>query len=349
MSQMKTAEVITRICCRDAAQSEMLSHLFEHTCIDTRHVIIGPDVVQDILAGTRKTNSVFLPSGEDSDLGPTTRQRMQLFAREALPLAVTAAQQALAGAKLSPAAITHLVTVSCTGFNAPGIDVGLIKQLRLAPTVQRTNVGFMGCHGAINGLRVAQAFAEAAPAARVLVCAFELCSLHWYYQWDPKRNIANALFSDGTAAVVGGTDAASDWRLTATGSCLFPNTAYAMKWSIGDHGFEMGLSGKIPTLIGESLRPWLETWLASHGKRIEEIGCWAVHPGGPRVLDAVEEALCLPRGALDDSRDVLAECGNMSSPTVLFILDRLRRRNAPRPCVVLGFGPGLIAEVALID
>jgi predicted naringenin-chalcone synthase len=368
--QQRAAQVVSNICCRDADQAEMLMHLFEHTSINTRHVIIGEDVVTDILDGTRTSHSVFLPSGEPDDHGPTTRQRMQVYMREALPLAVNAVEKALAESRVPPSSITHLVTVSCTGFAAPGVDVALIKQLHLAPTVQRTNVGFMGCHGAINGLRVAQAYAESSPGARVLLCAVELCSLHWHYQWDPKRNIANALFSDGAAAVVGesggrgscradpvggaaGSAGASpsqvnDWRVVGTGSCLFPDTGYAMKWTIGDHGFEMGLSGKIPTLIGDSLRPWVEGWLADQGQRIEDIGSWAVHPGGPRILDAVEESLCLPRGTLDVSREVLADCGNMSSPTVLFILERLRRQNAPRPCVVLGFGPGLIAEAALI-
>jgi predicted naringenin-chalcone synthase len=121
-----------------------------------------------------------------------------------------------------------------------------------------------------------------------------------------------------------------------------------MKWQIGDHGFDMMLSSKIPTLIAESLRPWLVAWLAEQNLTLEQIGSWAVHPGGPRVLTAVEECLRLPREALEDSRAVFSAYGNMSSPTVLFILERLRRRQAPRPCVALGFGPGLVAEVALV-
>jgi predicted naringenin-chalcone synthase len=120
-----------------------------------------------------------------------------------------------------------------------------------------------------------------------------------------------------------------------------------MGWRIGDHGFEMTLSVRVPDLIHEHLRPWLQEWLAQNRLRLEEIGSWAVHPGGPRILNAIAEALGLPREALAASWEVLAECGNMSSPTVLFILERLCRGQAPRPCVALGFGPGLVVEAAL--
>jgi predicted naringenin-chalcone synthase len=120
-----------------------------------------------------------------------------------------------------------------------------------------------------------------------------------------------------------------------------------MTWSIGDHGFEMGLSPRVPATIAEHLRPWLERWLAAQGLDLHGVGSWAIHPGGPKILDVVEAALGLPSEATHDSRRVLEECGNMSSPTVLFILDRLRRRDVPRPCVALGFGPGLTAEAAL--
>src|SRR5205814_10130170 len=131
-------------------------------------------------------------------------------------------RQALASSGHDPAAITHLVTVSCTGFFAPGLDRLLVEQLGLPATVERTHIGFMGCHGALNGLRVARAFTGADPAARVLLCAVELCSLHYHYGYDPKKMVANALFADGAAAVVGAPAAAAGpdaWRLTATGGC----------------------------------------------------------------------------------------------------------------------------------
>jgi predicted naringenin-chalcone synthase len=120
-----------------------------------------------------------------------------------------------------------------------------------------------------------------------------------------------------------------------------------MGWTVGDHGFEMTLARRVPSLIARNLRPWLEAWLATHGLTVETVGSWAVHPGGPKILAAVEEGLSLPPAALAASGEVYANYGNMSSPTVLFILDRLRRGGAPRPCVALGFGPGLVAEAVL--
>lgn len=121
-----------------------------------------------------------------------------------------------------------------------------------------------------------------------------------------------------------------------------------MSWSIGDHHFEMTLSRRVPGLIARNLRQWLADWLGEHGLSVQDVVSWAVHPGGPRILAAVEESLDLEAGALDDSKSILAECGNMSSPTLVFIIDRLLRRNAPRPCVALGFGPGLVVEAMLL-
>jgi predicted naringenin-chalcone synthase len=351
ISQERAGAVARALCCHTDDQAEILPGLYRQSGINQRHFVIGADVMDDILAGTRHSQSIFLASGGEGDYGPSTGARMEFYVREALPLACRASLQALERSNVRSESITHIVTVSCTGFSAPGVDYGLIKQLGLPPTVQRTNVGFMGCHGAVNGLRVAQAYADAAPGTRVLLCAVELCSIHFHYQWNPKKLVANALFADGAAAVVGAPAAESHddaWRVAATGSCLFPNTAYAMTWSIGDHGFDMHLSTRIPNLIAGALKPWLEEWLGQHGLSLAAVGSWAVHPGGPRVVNVVEECLGLGSGVLDVSREILAQCGNMSSPTVLFILDRLRQLRAPRPCVVLGFGPGLVAEAALI-
>jgi len=132
------------------------------------------------------------------------------------------------------------------------------------------------------------------------------------------------------------------------GSCVFQGSEDAMTWTIGDHGFAMTLSKHVPRLIATHLRPWLESWLAKHELSVETVGSWGVHPGGPRILEAVEEALALPPAATAASREVFAACGNMSSPTLLFILKRLQESGARRPCVLLGFGPGLMAEAALL-
>jgi prepilin-type processing-associated H-X9-DG protein len=347
MSQAEACAVARSLCCRTHEQATWLPLVYHHTGIENRHSTMGREVVQDVLQGTRLSGSVFLPTGRDGDCGPTTGQRMRHYAEHAGPLAQRASRRALEEAALAPAAVTHLVTVSCTGFRAPGLDVELIKTLGLPAGTQRTHVGFMGCHGAINALRVADAFTSADPGARVLICATELCSLHYHYGWDPQKVVANALFADGSAAVVGVAAPAASWRVAAAASCLFPESEEAMTWTVGDHGFDMTLSKQVPGLIAAYLRPWLEGWLATQGVGLGEVGSWAIHPGGPRILEAVENALDLDTADTAAAREVLAAYGNMSSPTVLFILDCLRSRRAPLPCVVLGFGPGLVAEAAL--
>ena len=292
---------------------------------------------------------------------PTVGQRLKRYPDEALNLAAAACRAALADAALDPQDIGQLVVVSCTGFSAPGVDIGLIDALGLPPTVGRTTVGFMGCHGAMNGLRVARGLSDSFldPGKSVLMCCVELCSLHFQYGWDPQKVVANALFSDGAAAVVGDTSPSAQtasisntknakFIVSAHGSCIVPDSRDAMTWLIRDHGFEMTLSPRVPDLIHRHLRMWLEAWLAEQGLAVEAINGWAIHPGGPRVISAVEEALKLASDAGNVSRHILRTHGNMSSPTVLFILDHLRQLATPRPWVTLAFGPGLTIEAVLI-
>jgi predicted naringenin-chalcone synthase len=346
ISRDESIEVAKILANCDSDQAASLTVLYNHTDITGRHMIIGREVLQDVLQGTHKSGSRFVPRGP-RDCGPDTAERMQVYQREALPLALEACKEALGEAHWDGADITHLVTVSCTGFAAPGFDIGLMKKLNLPATVSRTHIGFMGCHGAFNALRVARAFLEGAAGVRVLVCAMELSSLHYYYTWNPKRMVGNALFGDGAAALAAGYDKDypnERWRLVASGSCLFPDSEQALTWSIGNHGFDMTLSTRVPGLIAAHLGPWLKDWLAELGFTIPRIGSWAIHPGGPRILNSIEESLGLARGTAAASRNILHEFGNMSSPTILFILDCLRRRAAPLPCVALGFGPGMVVE-----
>ncbi|MCI0705784.1 MAG: type III polyketide synthase [Planctomycetia bacterium] len=330
----------------DVRMSTWLGPIYTNSGVHTRFQIIGGAAKRDALAGTTHSGSPFLPTRQNDGVGPTTGQRVRVYSEEAGPLAVRASANALAESGFTPDSITHLVTVSCTGFVAPGVDFTLITQLGLNPTVQRTHVGFMGCHGALNGLRVANAFATADPSARVLVCAVELCSLHYYYGSSADKLVANAIFADGAGAVVGGRGSPM-WSLLASGSCLIPNSADDMGWTVGDHGFEMSLSRRVPFLIAKHLRPWLASWIGDNGLSLTDVRSWAVHPGGPKIVSAVEESLHLSADAVAPSRAVFTQYGNMSSPTILFILKGLREQNAPRPCVALGFGPGLVAEAAL--
>src|SRR5471030_3169171 len=187
----------------------------------------------------------------------------------------------------------------------------------------------MGCHGALNGLRQCLSIANADPSARILLCAIELCSLHLQYGWNPDSILANSLFADGAAAVVlarskTNRDESKAWNVASSGSFVLPDSEDAMTWKIGNHGFEMTLSHRVPDLIREHLRPWLEQWLARYNLTIRDVPTWEVHPGGPRILREVVQVLELPNDSIAASRAILAEFGNMSSPTILFILHRLR-------------------------
>lgn len=347
MSQQEATALAHQVVCQNDQQKRLLSVLYRKAGVENRHTAIPHRIAEKWLPPHAERNAEDV---QPATFGPTTAERMQFFAEHAPTIALAASEQALAQANIGRQEITHLITVSCTGFDAPGVDTSLIRGLGLKATTQRIQVGFMGCHGAINGLRAAQAIAGADPAAKVLLCAAELCSLHYRFAWDPERIIANALFADGAAAVVGAVishESRHAWSVGATGSCLIPDSTDAMTWRIGNHGFEMTLHAQVPELIHKHLRPWLEEWLPQHGQSLESIASWAIHPGGPRILSAIAESLNLPVEATSVSREILAANGNMSSPTVLFIVNRLRERNAPRPCLALGFGPGMFAEAAL--
>jgi predicted naringenin-chalcone synthase len=324
-----------------------LAALYRRSGVGARHSV----VLESSSNGEAARQSFYCPATSAADRGPWLSQRMKRFEQEAGTLAAEASRSALAAARIDPARVTHLITVSCTGFVAPGFDVELFCRLPLRATVARTHIGFMGCHAALNALRVARAFILAEPQAVVLICAVELCTLHQQYSNDAGQLVSNSLFADGAAAMVcSGTtrDEPQAWRLMANGATILSDTLDEMTWRLGDHGFQMALSANVPDILRAQLRGWIEPWLMEHGLSVHQVAHWAVHPGGPRVLTAVAEALRLEPTSLEASRETLHRYGNMSSPTVVFILERLRMTGAGGPCVAMGFGPGLAFEAALL-
>ncbi len=340
----------------DSKRAKQVMALYRRSGIASRgSVLLECDPQETVV------NDFYPPAESPHDRGPTTACRNDRYAREAPGLALESSQRALEVSGVSTSEVTHLVTVSCTGFNAPGIDIALIDRLGLPQTTQRIQIGFMGCHGAVNGLRAGIGLVAANPSARVLVCCVELCSLHYQYGHETECIVTGALFADGAAAVVlgdnehgqdltsmGAESVSPLGSVQATGSCLVPGSRDAMTWQIGDHGYLMTLSPQVPDLIQQHLPAFLDSWLAEHGESISSIGGWAVHPGGVRILSAVESTLGLTSDELETSRAVLSDHGNMSSATMLFILDRFQAADQPKPWLMLGFGPGLEIEVALI-
>jgi predicted naringenin-chalcone synthase len=301
-----------------------------------------------------KDRQTFYPHSSIAPKGPTTAARMLEYDLHAKPLLMQACESALTRSDVAASALTHLVTVSCTGFSSPGIDHGLIDGLGLGQDTQRFHIGFMGCHGLLNGLRVANAIVEADSSSCVLVGAVELCTLHQQYSEDPQQLVANSLFADGAAGLIvtgqrgAGGHITNGWQFVSTKSWMIPGTKSHMAWTVGDYGFEMKLSAEVPSIIQAHLRDPIASWLQTVGLTLGDVDSWAIHPGGPRILDAVEQAFELEKGLLEPSRHVLAEHGNMSSPTVAFLLEQLSVTKAQR-CLMIAFGPGLHAEMILLE
>ncbi len=265
---------------------------------------------------------------------PGTAARMQRYAASAPNLAM----QAIDGLP-SLQGVTHVIVASCTGFMAPGLDQLIARRLGLDASVERISIGFMGCYAGVTLLRTAAHIVRSDPAARVLAVAVELCTLHLQRTDDIERLLAMGQFADGAAAVL--VSAEGEGLALGKGlSLALEESDELITWTVGDNGFAMQLSGAVPGRLAEALED-RATQEAILGNRSPQ--AWAVHPGGRSVLDAVERGLALPTEALAASRSVLDQFGNMSSATVLFVLERLARER-PANGIALAFGPGLAME-----
>jgi predicted naringenin-chalcone synthase len=271
---------------------------------------------------------------------PTTKARMQRYEAAAPALAETALD-ALGMAEEGPR-VTHLIFASCTGFAAPGLDHWVINRYGIPGSVERSIIGFMGCQAAINALKLAWHIVRSQPSARVLVICLELCTLHLQGTSAIEQLLSFQIFADGCAAALVTSDPVG-LRMDGFHAGLVPQAADQITWRIGDHGFDMTLSGMVPFTLAHALPDWSGQILG--GADPSEIDLWAVHPGGRSILDAVAHGLDLPEGALAHSRAVLREHGNMSSATVMFVMRDMMAQAAPgqRGCA-MAFGPGLSAE-----
>ncbi|MGZ8283354.1 MAG: type III polyketide synthase [Allosphingosinicella sp.] len=280
------------------------------------------------------------PGGFYHGDSPATSTRMRRYADEAPELALKAI--ANLREKVALDGITHLVVASCTGFVAPGIDQIIARRLGL-DGVERTLVGFMGCYAAVSALRTAYHIARSQPEARVLTVTVELCSLHLQHTQQLEQLLAMLQFSDGAAAALV-TSEPGGFEMSHLFSAQLEDSAELIQWKIVDTGFEMTLSGQVPQRIHDALQQENVRATLYNGWSPGEIDSWAVHAGGRSILDSVEKGLELPQGALFASRDVLANYGNMSSATLMFVLSQLLDSPDVRKGVALAFGPGLAAE-----
>ena len=306
-------------------QRALASRLFSNAGVVTRHGVINP-LIEDVSRWS-------------------TQRRMQRYLTEALPLGKAAVGDALAASGLPAAEVGLFAVCSCTGYVTPGLDILLARDLGMSPATQRLFIGHMGCYAALPGLGLASDFVRARGLPAVLLC-LELTSLHVQPPTaDAEQIVAHALFSDAAGAVVLLPEA-SGYELLDVVSVTDVATADYMTWEVTDLGFRMGLSARVPDVLDAHVTPLVDGLLARHGLTRPDVDGWAVHPGGPRILDVVQSRLGLSDADLAASRQVLAEHGNCSSPTVLMILEALRPA-APRYILALAFGPGLTLYAAL--
>lgn len=276
---------------------------------------------------------------------PDLSSRMQLYRRHAVTLSAKAVRK-IRNFEQIKGSITHLITVTCTGMFAPGNDIDLIHELGLNPAVSRIGVNFMGCNAAIIALRQADTICKADPSANVLIVCTELCSIHFQKRYNDDYILSNLIFGDGSAAVLMGGKPGVEpaVKIARFDSIVASNGYNDMAWQLSETGFTMNLSSYVSAIIKENIQPLFD----AIGLRPEEVYQWAIHPGGKKILDDVASALHLNNNELSHSYEVLRDFGNMSSPTVLFVLKRLLeepgKAEKGRNMVAVAFGPGLSIE-----
>ena len=321
----------------DNRRALLLGRMVERSGIDHRYSCLG--LRPDWETGPVLDTDGLYVRGEF----PDTAARMRLFEMRAPELAAATIERLnLGGDRKS---ITHLLITCCTGYFAPGLDLEVMDRCGLPSSIERTMIGFMGCYAAINALKLARHIVRSEPSARVLILNLELCTLHFQETSDLEQMLSFLLFADGCAACLV-TAEPPGVRLDSFLALLVPDTRGLITWNIRDFGFDMVLSGEVPTALYEGLRNGAQDILESTSPK--SVDLWAVHPGGRSVLDAVERAFRLVPAALAPSREILRRYGNMSSATVMFVLDALMRNaaNGARGCA-MSFGPGLTAETML--
>ena len=334
----------------DKNNASRLKLIYDNSGIEYRYSVL-PDFGKET-----KGEWLLFRNSEHEHSFPGTAKRMEQYQQEAAGLALTAVESCLKGFdKEIHSKITHLITVSCTGMYAPGIDINLVELLGLDPGVERTCINFMGCYGALNALKAADYICRAEQDAKVLVVCIELCTLHFQKENTLDNWVANSLFSDGAAAVI----VENSNRRTTKGNHLQLDTFYSefipaakneMGWNIGDMGFEMKLTSKVSKLILKHIPAVAAKLLDKAGISADDINSYAIHPGGRKILEAAETALGFPSESNKFSYEVLRDYGNMSSASILFVLEKILYDNSTHGKNILGFafGPGLTVESMIL-
>ena len=343
ISQEEIAEFMSLNLDLKGRQQRELEVLYRATGIQSRYSVLEdytkPSGYFDFFS-----NESFLESF------PSVSARMDAYRKEALPLSL----EAIAAGTIVDRDFTHLITVSCTGMYAPGLDFDLVRTLELSSSIKRTAINFMGCYGAFNALKMADDICRARSKSKVLIVCVELCSLHFQKEMDKDTLLANALFGDGAAALVveGIHGKGMNLKIENFHCALIPEGNKDMTWGIGDFGFEMTLSSYVPTLIKKGIGDLVASLLTEMGAGLADVSHFAIHPGGKKILEGVEQELGLEKNQNRHAYEVLKNYGNMSSPTVVFVLQHLLSELSDRDkgskVMAMAFGPGLTLESMLL-
>jgi len=325
-------------------EKRKLRFLYRQSGIQTRYSVV-PDF--SLPAGQWE----FFPPTENLEPFPSLEKRMQVFHREAAPLCMKAIRKCRESHP--DTAITHLITVSCTGMSAPGLDLELLELLDLPATTWRSSVNFMGCYAAIHAMKLADAICRSDKTANVLMVCVECCTLHFQKDYTVDNITSSLLFSDGAAAMlITGNDTEEGLQMDSFYSMVSFKGKQDMAWEMSSTGFQMTLSSYVPSIIEENFDELADAALAKAGLAKNDITHWCIHPGGRKILESVHQSLGFTNGQLSHSYEVLRDFGNMSSPTILFVLDKIRRSlNKAAPVHIFGaaFGPGLTMETFIVS
>ncbi len=347
--QTTAAEIVTAALQLKPAEKRLLKSVYRATGIEYRHSVVSDFCKQP-------GEYEFFPNDPTLPF-PSTSSRMRLYKEQALPLTLEAIQHCFASrGHFNQQDITHLITVSCTGMYAPGIDIEIVQQLQLNTQVKRTCINFMGCYGAFNALKVADAICRADSQAKVLVVSVELCTIHFQKHESMDNLISNAIFADGAAALLVEAESsqfqARNFILKEFHCDLLPQHSDDMTWHIADNGFDIVLSSYVPQAIQSGIAQFAQRLLQQQQLSLSDIELFAIHPGSQKILQACEKALGLSENDNRYSCDVLRHYGNMSSATVLFVLkkiwDDLSQSDVGKQIFSCAFGPGLTLESMLL-
>lgn len=322
----------------DEVEKRKLSFLYTMSGIKTRH-----SVVEDY--GVDKSKWTFIPTNNAAF--PSLEKRMDLYQQHAMPLSKKAIVQCIDGV-ITAQQITHLITVSCTGMAAPGLDLALMEALQLSPNLYRTSINFMGCYAAIHALKMAKMICDTTPNANVILVCTEFCTLHFQQTYNLDNAASSLLFADGCAAVLVSNCINSNKAIVLNN--FYATVAFKgkndMSWQLSSHGFLMTLSGYVPQLIEEDIETLVSEALQTQSLSKDDVTHWCIHPGGKKIVDVIQKKLSLSDADVAPSRSVLSKYGNMSSATILFVLKEMMEEETVSPKNIFGvaFGPGLTME-----